>query len=139
MLKKTVTSTDFNGVERTEDYYFNLTEAELTEMELSTEGGLYEYLQKIINAKDQTQLIDVFKKIVLKAYGEKSDDGKYFMKSDEIRKKFEATQAYSDIYMELVLDDVAASKFIDAILPNVDKLKGKIESRQKALGVPPKE
>ena len=139
MLKKTVTSTDFNGVERKEDYYFNLTEAELTEMELSTEGGLYEYLQKIINAKDQTQLIDVFKKIVLKAYGEKSDDGKYFMKSDEIRKKFEATQAYSDIYMELVLDDVAASKFIDAILPNVDKLKGKIESRQKALGVPPKE
>lgn len=138
MLKKTVTTVDFNGVERTEDFYFNLTEAELTEMELSTEGGLYEYLQRIINAKDQAQLIDTFKKIVLKAYGEKSDDGKYFRKSEEICKKFEATQAYSDIYMELVLDDVAASDFIDAILPDVDKLKGKIESRQKVTSPKPK-
>lgn len=117
MLKKTITYTDFNDVERTEDFYFNLTEAELTDMNLDENGGLAEKLQRIIDSKEVKQIKDYFKWIVLKAYGEKSDDGRRFMKSPEITKAFEETQAYSDIWMELAYDDKAAAEFVNGIMP----------------------
>ena len=117
MLKKTVTYEDFNEVERTEDFYFHFTEAELTDMNLDENGGLAEKLQKIIDSKDVKQIKDYFKWIVLKAYGEKSDDGRRFMKSEEISKAFEQTQAYSDIWMELATDEKAASDFVNGIMP----------------------
>ena len=116
MLKKTVTYEDFNEVERTEDFYFHFTEAELTDMNLDENGGLAEKLQKIIDSKDVKQIKDYFKWIVLKAYGEKSDDGRRFMKSEEISKAFEQTQAYSDIWMELATDEKAASYFVNGIM-----------------------
>lgn len=117
MLKKTVTYIDFNDVERTEDFYFNLTEAEITDMNLDENGGLAEKLQKIVDSKDVKTIKDYFKWIVLKAYGEKSEDGRRFMKSEEITKAFEETQAYSDIWMELATNDSAAVEFVNGIMP----------------------
>lgn len=117
MLKKKVTYTDYNGVERTEDFYFNLTKAEITEMELSTAGGFAEMLQKVVAAQDGPTIIKVFKDLVLKAYGEKSADGKRFIKSDEISTAFSQTEAYSQIFMELATDSKAAADFVNAIIP----------------------
>ena len=117
MLKKTITYTDFNGVERTEDFYFNLTEAELTEMELSMNGGLSDYIQKIISAQDAPSIINIFKDLLLKSYGEKSLDGRRFVKNQEIRDAFEQTQAYSQLFMELASDDQKAAEFINGIVP----------------------
>ena len=121
MLKKTITYTDYNGVSRTEDFYFNLTQAEITEMELSTSGGLAEMIQKIVAAKDAPAIIKVFKDLILKAYGEKSLDGKRFVKSDEIRTAFSQTEAYSQLFMELAFDDKKAAEFVNGIIPaNMD-------------------
>ena len=117
MLKKTVTYTDYNGVERTEDFYFNLTKAEITEMELSTAGGFAEMLQKVVAAQDAPTLIKIFKDLVLKAYGEKSPDGKRFVKSEEISTAFSQTEAYSQIFMELATDSKAAAAFVNGIVP----------------------
>lgn len=117
MLKKTVTYIDFNDVERTEDFYFNLTEAEITDMNLDENGGLAEKLQKIVDSKDFKTIKDYFKWIVLKAYGEKSEDGRRFMKSEEITKAFEETQAYSDIWMELATNESVAAEFVNGIMP----------------------
>lgn len=131
MYKKTMTYTDFNGVERTEDYYFNLTEAELTDMELSREGGLGETLKAIINTKDQVAIINMFKEIVVKAYGRKSPDGRYFVKNDTIREEFMSTQAYSDLFMELATDSDKAAEFINKIIPN--KIEMTPEQRNEAI------
>lgn len=117
MLKKTVTYTDYNGVERTEDFRFNLTKAEIAEMELSTDGGFAEMVQKVVAAQDAPTLIKIFKDLVLKAYGEKSPDGKRFVKSEEISTAFSQTEAYSQIFMELATDAKAAAAFINGIVP----------------------
>lgn len=117
MLKKTITYTDYNGLERTEDFYFNLSKAEIMEMEMSTTGGFAEMLQKIVAAQDAPAIIKVFKDITLKAYGEKSADGKRFIKNDELREAFSQTEAYSQLFMELATDADAASNFIKAIIP----------------------
>ena len=122
MLKKTITYIDYNGVERTEDFYFNLSKAEVLELEMGTTGGLTEMINKIVAAQDTPTLIKIFKDLVLKAYGEKSPDGKRFIKSDEIRDAFSQTEAYSNLFMELATDAEAASKFFNGIIPdNVDK------------------
>lgn len=134
MLKKTITYTDFNDVERTEDFYFNLTEAELTDMNLDENGGLADKLQKIIDSKEVKQIKDYFKWIVLKAYGEKSEDGRRFMKSPEITKAFEETQAYSDIWMDLAYNEDAAAEFVNGIMPK--KLLAEAEKSNKAPVAP---
>jgi hypothetical protein len=117
MLKKTITYNDYNGNERTEDLYFNLSQAEVMEMEMSTTGGLAEMIQKIVAAQDAPAIIKIFKEIILKAYGEKSPDGKRFIKSDEISKAFSQTEAYSKLFMELATDADAAAKFVNGIVP----------------------
>lgn len=117
MLKKTITYTDYNGAERTEDFYFNLSKAEIMEMEMSTAGGLAELIQKIVAAQDAPAIIKIFKDLILKAYGEKSPDGKRFIKSDENTKAFEQTEAYSNLFMELATDADAAAKFVNGIVP----------------------
>ena len=117
MLKKTITYTDFNGTERTEDYYFNLSKAELLEMEVGTTGGYAEKVQAIIDAKDSPDIMKIFKELLLKAYGEKSADGKRFIKIDDngrpLAIAFEQTPAYSEIFM----DADAGAAFINGILP----------------------
>ena len=125
MLKKTITYTDYNGSERTEDFYFNLTKAEVVEMEMSTTGGLAEMIKKIVAAQDAPSIIAIFKKLILKAYGEKSPDGKRFIKSDEISTAFSQTEAYSQLFMELATDADKAAEFVNGITPNVDKNAGK--------------
>ena len=117
MLKKTITYTDYDGVERTEDFYFNFTEAELMEWQLVTNGGLTSYVQKIVDAKDQPRLITLFKELLLKAYGVKSDDGRRFIKSEKISEEFSQNPAYSILYMELVTDDKLAADFVNGIIP----------------------
>jgi hypothetical protein len=117
MLKKTIEYTDYNDVKRKEDFYFNLTKAEIMEMELSTTGGLAEMIQKIIDTQDTPQIIKIFKELVLKAYGEKSADGKRFIKNDEVRDGFAQTEAYSELFMELATDANAAAAFVNGIVP----------------------
>lgn len=121
MLKKTITYKDYNDVERTEDFYFNLTKAEIAEMQLNEVGGLDKLIKKIIEAKDVPAVANIFKKIILKAYGVKSADGRRFIKTQEVLDEFIQTEAYSELYMELATDADKAQKFINAIIPAVDK------------------
>ena len=130
MLKKTITYTDYNGTERTEDFYFNLSKAEVTEMEMGIEGGMTEMINKIVAAKDSPAIIAVFKNLILKAYGEKSADGKRFIKSDEISAAFSQTEAYSELFMELATDADAAAKFVNGIVPAADKTMLQLEKQK---------
>lgn len=117
MYTITKTYRDWNDVERTEDFRFNLTKAALMEMQYEQEGGMREYLQKIIDAKDQKELMRMFKDLVLRAYGEKSDDGKYFIQNEDTKARFAATPVYSEIFMELSTDSEKASAFVNGIMP----------------------
>ena len=117
MYTRTVTYTDWNGMERTEEFRFNLTKAELMEMQYEQEGGMREYLQRIIDSKNQKEIMRLFKDLVLKAYGEKSDDGRLFVKNDQIRERFASTPVYSEIFMELSTDANKASEFVNGIMP----------------------
>lgn len=117
MIKKTITYKDYNQVDRTEDFYFNLSKAEVMEMEMSTSGGLAEMITRIVAAQDQPAIIKIFKDLILKAYGEKSPDGKRFIKSDELSTAFSQTEAYSQLFMELATDAEAASAFVNGIVP----------------------
>ena len=117
MVVKKIKYTDFNGVEREEEFMFNLTEAEITEMELMTDGGLSDSIKKIISAQDTPEIIKTFKMLLLKSYGEKSADGRRFIKSEELTEAFTQTNAYSQLFMELATDDKAAIAFINGIIP----------------------
>ena len=117
MLKLNRTYTDFSGNQRTEDFFFNLTKAECLEMEMSTAGGMQQMMQRIIDAQDMPTIIATFKKIILQAYGEKSPDGKRFIKSKELSEAFSQTNAYSDLFMELSTNADVASKFVNGIVP----------------------
>lgn len=117
MIKKTVTYKDFDGNERTEDFYFHLTEQELTEWELSVDGGLSGVLTRIINSKDNRKLVEIFKDLLIRSYGVKTPDGRGFVKNEDVLNDFKYTQAFSDIYMELATNDKAASEFVNGIIP----------------------
>jgi hypothetical protein len=119
MLKKNIKYVDFDGNERSEDFYFNLTKAEVTEMETSISGGMTKTLQKIIDEKDPKRIVEIFKDLILKAYGEKSPDGKRFIKNQELRDAFVQNQAYSELFMELSSNAEAAVEFVNGILPAV--------------------
>lgn len=124
MIKKTIKYVDYDGNEREEDFYFNLTKAELMQMQLSKDGTMTEYLQRVISARDVPELASVFKKIILAAYGEKSLDGKYFRKvvdGHKLAEDFEQTEAFNNFYMELATDDKAAIDFINALMPTAEK------------------
>lgn len=108
---------DYDGNERVEEFYFNLTKAEITDMELTTEGGMSAMLNRIIAAKDTAKLIAVFKDLILRSYGQKSPDGRRFIKSDELTKEFTETPAYSQIYLRLATDDKAATEFVNNVIP----------------------
>ena len=117
MVVEKIKYTDFNGVEREEEFMFNLTEAEITEMELTTEGGLSDSIKKIVSAQNTPQIIETFKMLLLKSYGEKSADGRRFVKSEELSKEFTQTNAYSQLFMKLATDDKSAVAFINGIIP----------------------
>ena len=117
MIKETITYIDYNGVERKEDFYFNLTKAEIMEMEMSTKGGLAEMIQRIVAAQDQPAIIKIFKELIIKAYGVKSPDGKLFIKNEEVVDEFIQTEAFSQMFMKLATDADAAAKFVNGIVP----------------------
>ena len=117
MYKKTITYPDYNGEEIKEDFYFNLTKAEILEMQLEKEGGLAEKIQALVDSKNVPELIKIFKELILRSYGKKSDDGKRFIKSPELSREFTQTEAYSELFMELATDSDAASAFINGIIP----------------------
>ena len=123
MLKKTITYTDYDGNERTEDFYFNLSRAEVTAMEMSTEGGIQKSLGKIISDQDGKGTVDVIRNLILTAYGEKSLDGKRFIKSPELSEAFSHTEAFSDLFMELLTDADLAAAFVNGILPSAGVAK----------------
>ena len=120
MLKKTITYKDYNGVERTEDFMFNLTKAEILEMQLTKDGGMDAAIKKIVDAKDAPEIMKVFKDLILKSYGIISDDGRRFIKSKEISDSFAQTEAFSMLFMELATDTDAASAFVNGIVPAAD-------------------
>lgn len=117
MLKRSITYTDFNDKEATEVFYFNISKSELLELEVSTEEGFGESLKKIVAAENSKVLIETFKKIILEAYGQKSEDGKRFIKNDKLREEFSQTAAFNALFMELATNDNAASEFIRGIMP----------------------
>lgn len=116
MLIKTITYKDFNGVERTEKFYFHLSEAELAEMEVKRHG-LAEYFQSIVNAQDGEKILEAFKDLIDLSYGVKSEDGRHFRKSKELTDDFKATNAYNALFMELASSDDAAIEFCNGIIP----------------------
>ena len=117
MIKKTITYTDYNDNERTEDFYFNLNQAEVMELELSTSGGLANMITNIVNAQDAPAIIKIFKELVLMAYGKKSPDGRRFEKSEALSNEFSQTEAYSKLFMELATDADKAAEFVNGIVP----------------------
>lgn len=117
MLKRDITYEDFDGKQVTETFYFNLSKSELVKMEYSEEGGFGEYLQKVVKAGDSKAILQLFDRIVLDAYGEKSEDGKRFNKSAELSEAFLRSAAYDALFMQLAEDSDAAAKFIQDILP----------------------
>lgn len=117
MLKKLITYKDYNGVERKENFYFNLSKPELLEMELGTTGGMRELIQTMVEKQDIPKIMAAFKEIILKSYGEKSPDGRVFNKSSELSSAFSHTEAYSVLYMELISDANKAAAFINAVMP----------------------
>lgn len=116
MLKESVTYIDYNENERTDELYFNLTDAEVMELELSTPGGLAGMINRVVAAQDQPTIIKIFKDLILKAYGVKSPDGKRFIKNDEVRAEFEQSEAYSILFMRLATDANYAAKFVNGII-----------------------
>lgn len=130
MLKRTVTFTNYDGEEVTQDFYFNLTNAEIVEMELSTPGGLSTMLQRIVNTKNIPETVKLFKEIMLKAYGQKSADGNHFIKNQQLTDEFVSSPAFSELYMELAFDSDAATKFINGVIPA--DAASKIQERAKA-------
>lgn len=131
MLKKSITYINYNDEEVTEDFYFNINKAELMELELSTPGGFSESIKTIVAEKNVPLIMSTFKKLILKSYGEKSPDGKHFSKSEEISNKFENTEAYSSLFMELVTDAQKAGDFVTGILPK--DIQDEAKTKQKEL------
>lgn len=127
MLKKTITYTDYDGNKRTEDFYFNLSKAEVAEMEMSAEGGLTKTLEKIVAEQDGKRIIEMFKDLILKAYGEKSLDGKRFIKSKELSEAFSQTEAYSELFMELAMNAEASAAFVNGIIPVMDNIASPLQ------------
>lgn len=129
MIKKRLTYVNFNGKEVTKDFYFNLTSAEIAQMEIDAgDDGLKEQLEGIARAKNRKELVEKFQVIIDKSYGEKSEDGEFFLKSPEILAKFKSTQAYSDLFMTLATNEKEALAFVRGIIPTkITSISDKVE------------
>lgn len=117
MLRRDITYTNFDGVEVTDTLYFNLSKSELILWQTSENGGLAEKLQKMLNQKDGKLIMQTFYDILLKSYGEKSADGRRFIKSDELSKAFSETPAFDILFSELLSDPEKALLFVRQVMP----------------------
>lgn len=131
MFKHTIKFTDYDDVEREEDYYFNLSKAELMRMEMSQYGGMEALLQKIVKEQDTKRVYNMFEEIVQKAYGVKSDDGKQFIKNEEILNRFVQSEAYSELIMQMLNDPDFANKFIRGCFPK--DIQAEMDKQENAL------
>lgn len=129
MLKKPITYTDYDGNERTENFWFNLDEAEIFELQMSYPGGMSAMLQKMIDEKDGAQILATIKKVIMMSIGEKSLDGKYFEKSEKFSEAFTHTRAYSVLLMELYGTPGAAAEFMNKIIPQVPNQPNVVEAQ----------
>lgn len=120
MYVKPITYTDYDGVQHTDKFYFNISKAELIEMDASETGGLTKRLQEIVDANETADIFKRVKSIILKAYGRKSPDGKRFIKSPEMSQEFEQTEAYSELIMEFMQNPKSFEEFMRHTLPKVD-------------------
>ena len=122
MLKKTIAYKDYDNNERVEDFYFNLSKAEILEMEYGTTGGMTKIIEQIVATQDTARLMKMFKEIIMRSYGEKSLDGKRFIKSPELAEAFIQTEAYSNLFMELIQDPEKFAQFIKAVIPDIPEV-----------------
>ena len=129
MYKRNIKYIDYNGTEREEDFYFNLNQLEIIEMQADAEGDLADKLMNIVKAKDGAIIMKTLKEFILKSYGEKSPDGRYFDKSEEISRRFEHTEAFNVFFMELCTDANAAAAFIQHVLPFDDKQRQELQGK----------
>lgn len=118
MIKETITYVDYDGNKRTEDHYFNLSKAELTELQMSKKGGFHSYLTRILSSNDTPEIMSVFKEIITMSYGRKSDDGRRFIKNDEILEDFLQSEAYTEFLMKIIAEEGEAAKFINGLMPS---------------------
>ena len=134
MLKKTIKYTDWNGLEREEDFYFNLTKSEIARMQFDADGTLADRIRNIIRAKDTKEIMKIFEGIILKAYGKKSDDGRRFIKKDangnDLAIEFTESPAFDELYFELISDSEKFAAFVNALIPSdlADEVKRLQES-----------
>ena len=139
MYSKKIKYTDFLGNKREETFHFNLTEADLVEMQSSVDGGLAEYGKRIVEAQNVPEVMSLFKKLILLSYGEISPDGKLFIKEDPIRGKladeFKQTNAYSELYMEFINNPESGAEFFNQVIPA--KIREQVENEQKGNAYPP--
>lgn len=134
MYKKTIKYEDFNGVVRNEDFYFYLSKTQLTKLNSRIEGGIQDKFERIVNKLDVKQLVETVEDLILSAYGEKSEDGKRFIQTPEVRQSFEQTNAYDQLFMELINSPDGLADFIKKVLPQ--DLQIKIEEEQKKGNIP---
>ena len=132
MLVKTIKYKDYNDNEREEDFYFNLRQDEMVKMQFGTLGGLDEALKKIMKSENTPEIFNFFEKLILTAYGEKSLDGKYFNKSEELSKQFQCTEAYNILFMELIKDPKNIEEFLLGCFPS--ELSSQVEEQIKENG-----
>lgn len=129
MLKKTITYTDYDGMERTEDFWFNLSNTELTKLDAELPGGVLGVLRKIIDKKDRKALVDFIETLILRSYGEKTLDGKRFVKTPEMAEEFMQTPAYDELFMSILSDTDSQTSFINGVIPQ--SMAKKIEQTDK--------
>lgn len=138
MIKKTIKYTDYNGVERTEDFYFNLSKAELMETELSVNGGFIEMIKSLYTMNDYAAISQIFKKLLLMSYGRKSADGRRFIKEENgvrLSDEFKETEAYSTLYIELTTDTAAAVAFVNGVIPEDVAKKASAEAASRGISL----
>lgn len=128
MFKKTITYTDYNGQELKQEFLFNLTKAEIMEMQLSEKGGFAEKIQLLVDTKDVPEIIKVFKDLIIKSYGIKSPDGARFIKSKELSDAFMQTEAFSELFMELATNPETGEAFVKGVIPT-EQLKALQEKK----------
>lgn len=121
MRKETITYTDYNDVTRTEDFFFNLNEAELTALQYGVDGGMKEMLERIVKSNDNKQIMACFRDFISKSYGEKSPDGRRFVKSTELSEAFMQTEAYNELMLRFMTDANYSAEFINDVLADVTK------------------
>lgn len=139
MLKRTIKYKDFNDNEVSEDFYFNISRAELVRLEMSFDDGIEKAVKKMMETKDRAALINQFEDLVLKAYGQKSEDGKRFIKSTQLREEFAQHAAYEQLFFELITNEQTIADFILGVLPK--DLAAQVREAQpqdKPLGLPPR-